>query len=343
MGVAIEMCTCSPQQAIIPNCKSIIENDGINQYNSNINNIINDNNNIENIKKKKKISNGVLINNEQSNDTETFKNALSNDASISTPKNKGESIYSQKVKKREKEKRSKKESDKKTNKSKNQKQENAQDNEEELELDNIIISDTVLSELIISEKISKIPKEKKKKIKGRNNINIIVIGYNEVGKSSFCIRFVENKFEDFYIPSICNENFYKMMVYNDHSYRVNFLVILGGERIQKQDNILGTGDFFIFLYDITKIRSFNQINIYLKQTKKFLYFLDKEGKNPNFYIVVNKSDLESDRKVGNEFPKNCLQKYNIKHFDISIKTGKNVNNIIQNFLQVYDKIAFSSK
>ena len=343
MGVAIEMCTCSPQQAIIPNCKSIIENDGINQYNSNINNIINDNNNIENIKKKKKISNGVLINNEQSNDTETFKNALSNDASISTPKNKGESIYSQKVKKREKEKRSKKESDKKTNKSKNQKQENAQDNEEELELDNIIISDTVLSELIISEKISKIPKEKKKKIKGRNNINIIVIGFNEVGKSSFCIRFVENKFEDFYIPSICNENFYKMMVYNDHSYRVNFLVILGGEKIQKQDNILGTGDFFIFLYDITKIRSFNQINIYLKQTKKFLYFLDKEGKNPNFYIVGNKSDLESDRKVGNEFPKNCLQKYNIKHFDISIKTGKNVNNIIQNFLQVYDKIAFSSK
>ena len=343
MGVAIEMCTCSPQQAIIPNCKSNLENDGINQYNSNINNIINDNNNIENIKKKKKISNGVLINNEQSNDTETFKNALSNDASISTPKNKGESIYSQKVKKREKEKRSKKESDKKTNKSKNQKQENAQDNEEELELDNIIISDTVLSELIISEKISKIPKEKKKKIKGRNNINIIVIGYNEVGKSSFCICFVENKFEDFYIPSICNENFYKMMVYNDHSYRVNFLVILGGERIQKQDNILGTGDFFIFLYDITKIRSFNQINIYLKQTKKFLYFLDKEGKNPNFCIVGNKSDLESDRKVPNEFPKNCLQKYNIKHCDISIKTGKNVNNIIQNFLQVYDKIAFSSK
>ena len=341
MGVAIEMCTCSPQQAIIPNCKSIIENDGINQYNSNINNIINDNNNIENIKKKKKISNGVSINNEQSNDAETFNNVLSNGASVLTPKNKRESNYSQKVKKREKDKRSKKESDKKTNKSKNLKQENEQDNEEELE--NINISDTILSELIISEKINKIPKEKKKKIKGRNSINIIIIGYNEVGKSSFCIRFVENKFEDFYIPSICNENFYKMMVYNDHSYRVNFLVILGGERIQKQDNILGTGDFFIFLYDITKIRSFNQINIYLKQTKKFLQFLDKEGKNPNFCIVGNKSDLESDRKVPNEFPKNCLQKYNIKHFNISIKTGKNINNIIQNFLQIYDKIAFSNK
>ena len=343
MGVAIEMCTCSPQHAIIPNFKSSLENNGINHYNLNNNNKINDNNNIENIKKKKKISNDVLINNEQSNDTETFKNALSNDVSVSTPKNKGESFYSQKVKKREKDKRAKKENDKKTNKSKNQKQENAQDNDEELELKNIIISDTILSELVISEKINKIPKEKKKKIKGRNNINIIVIGYNEVGKSSFCIRIVENKFEDFYIPSICNENFCKMMVHNDHSYRVNFLAILGGEKIQKQDNILSTGDFFIFLYDITKIRSFNQINIYLKQTKKFLHFFDKEGKNQNFCIVGNKSDLESDRKVGNEFSKSCLQKNNIKHFDISIKTGKNISNIIQNFLQIFDKIAFSSK
>ena len=338
MGAAIEMCTCSSQQAIIPNN---LENDGINQYNANNNNIKNDNNNIENIKKKKKISNGVLINNEQNNDAETFSNVLSNGVSALTPKNKRESNDSQKVKKREKGKKQKKESDKKTIKSKNQKKENSEDDEEEL--GNINISDTILSELSISEKINKISKEKKKKIKGRNNINIIVIGYNEVGKSSFCIRFVENKFEDFYIPSICNENFYKMLVYNGHNYKVNFIVILGGEKIQKQDNLLSTGDFFIFLYDITRIRSFNQINLYLKQTKRFLYFYDKEGKNPNFCIVGNKSDLEGDRKVGNEFPKACLQKYNIKHFDISIKSGKNINNIIKNFIEIFDKVAFSSK
>ena len=343
MGIKLEMCTCSSQQAIVPNSNSNLENDIININSSNNNNNKNDNNNLENINEKKKINNGgALINNEQSNDAETFKNALSNDASL-TSKNKIESNYSQKVKKKERDKKPKKESDKKTNKSKNQKQENVQNNDEELELDNININDNVLSELIIPEKISKISKEKKKKIKGRNSINIIVIGYNEVGKSSFCISFVENKFEDFYIPSICNENFTKMMIYNDHNYKINFLVILGGEKIQKQDNILSTSDFFLFLYDITKIRSFNQINIYLKQTKKYLFFYDKEGKNPNFCIVGNKSDLEGDRKVGNEFPKNSLEKHNIKHFDISIKTGKNVSNIIQNIIKIFDKIAFSSK
>ena len=342
MGVVIEMCTCSSQQAIVPNSKLNVENDAVNLYNTNNNNNKNDNNNIEQINRKKKTSNGVIINNEQSNDAETYNNISSNGAAL-TPKQKRESNYSQKVKKREKDKKFKKDSDKKNNKIKNNKQiECANNNEEECE--NIDISETVLSELIITEKIKTLAKEKKKKIKGRNSINVVVIGYNEVGKSSFCIRLVENKFEDFYIPSICNENFNKIMIYNDHNYKVNFLVILGGDKIQKQqDGVLNTGDFFLFLYDITKIRSFNQINIYLKQVKKYLFFYDKDCKIPNFCLVGNKSDLEGERKVGMEVINKFMQKYNAKHFDISIKMGKNVNNIIQYITQIFDKYAFSSK
>ena len=341
MGVVFEFCSCPSQQAIVPNSKLIVENDGINLYDvNNYNNNKNDNNNIiEQVKKKKKISNGIIVNNEQSNDAETYNRVLSNGGIVLTPKQKRESNYSLKMKKREKEKKYKKESDKK-NKVKSEKISN--DNNDE-EFENIIISDTVLSELIITEKIKTISKEKKKKIRGRNNINIIIIGYNEVGKSSFCIRLVENKFEDFYIPSICNEDFYKMMVYNDHNYRINFCVILGGEKIPKQDNLLSTGDFFLFLYDITNIRSFNQINLYLRQLKNFLFFYDKEGKNPNFSIVGNKLDLEGDRKVGIEIINKFTQTYNIKHFDMSIKIGKNVNNIIQHFIQIFDKISFSNK
>ena len=334
MGIVVEMCTCSSQQAIVPNSKSNVESDAMNLYNNNNNNLKNDNNdnndninNIEQINKKKKVSNGVILNNEQSNDAETYNNISSNGAAVLTPKQKRESNYSQKVKKREKDKKYKKESDKKNNKLKNQKvPEEKSDNEEELE--NINVSETVLSELVITEKIQKIPKEKKKKIKGRNNINIIIIGYNEVGKSSFCIRLVENKFEDFYIPSIYTENFSKMMVYNEHNYKVNFSVILGGNKIQKQDSIsLTNGDFFLLLYDITKIRSFNQINIYLKQIRKYLFFYDKDGKSPNFCIIGNKSDLEGERKVDIEIVNKSIQNNNFKHFDISIKTGKNINTI----------------
>lgn len=342
MGVVFEMCNCSSQQPIVPNSKSMIENDGINLYNQNNNNIKNDdtNNNIEHIKKKKKTSNGV-INNEQSNDAETYNNISSNGA-VATPKRKRESSYSQKIRKRDKDKKNTKDNDKKYNKPKGKKATGVtNDNDDEYE--NVNISDTILSELVLSDKIKTIPKEKKKKIKGRNNINIIIIGYNEVGKSSFCLRFVENKFEDFYIPSICNENFYKMMGFNEHNYKINFSVILGGTKIQKQDNLLSSADFFLLIYDITKIRSFNQINIYLKQIKKYLFFYDKDGKNPNFFVIGNKSDLEGERKVGLEIINKCIQKYNFKHYDISSKTGKNIINIIQSIIQIFDKISHSSK
>ena len=339
MGVVFEMCNCSSEQAIVPNSNAMVENDITNLYNpNNNNNKVITNNSIENIKKKKKTSNGV-INNEQSNEAETYKNISSNGAAVLTPKQKRESIYSQKIPKN---KKPTKDNDKKSNKAKNKKsQENTSEKEEDFE--NINISETVLSELIINDKIKPIQKEKRKKIKGRNNINIVIIGYNEVGKSSFCFRFINNKFEDFYIPSICDENFCKIMIYNDHNYRLNFSVILGGKKIQKQDNTLNTADFFLIIYDITKIRSFNQINIYLKQLRKSLFSYDKEGKNLNFFLIGNKSDLEGERKVGLEFVNKCIKKYNINHFEISAKTGKNVSNIISSILQIFDKLAYSSK
>lgn len=213
--------------------------------------------------------------------------------------------------------------------------------EEEREIKNI--SDTVISEIVLSEKLKTIPREKKKKIKGRNNINIVILGYNEVGKSTFCIRFVENRYEDFYIPSIGVENYSKIIAYNDRSYKLNFSVIWGEARIMKQENLLSTADFFLIIYDITKIRSFNQINLYLKLLKKYLVTLDKEGKSPNFALAGNKADLEGDRKIGIDIINKCIDKYGIKHFDISIKTAKNMNNLIQYYVSIFDKISSSDK
>ena len=79
------------------------------------------------------------------------KNISSNGAAVLTPKQKRESIYSQKIPKN---KKPTKDNDKKSNKAKNKKsQENTSEKEEDFE--NINISETVLSELIINDKILK--------------------------------------------------------------------------------------------------------------------------------------------------------------------------------------------
>ena len=376
MGAVLDLCNGSAQHVIVPNSKSMVENDINNKYNHDINGVKADNSNnntnsIEEKKNKKKTSGGAT-NNEINNDSDT-NNIISSTkgAAVLTPKNKKDRSPSKRSKKKDdktslkdneskkeegtEEKSPKRKKKKRTSKYKGSdqnevlldnnivsKKENAIDIEEE-EKENMQISDTILSEIVLSEKLKPIPREKKKKIKGRNTINIVILGHNEVGKSAFCIRFVENKYEDFYIPSIGVENYSKIIAYNDRSYKLNFSVIWGEAKIMKQENLLSAADFFLLIYDITKVRSFNQINVYLKLLKKYLVTFDKEGKSPNFCLAGNKADLEGDRKIGIDMVNKCIDKYGIKHFDISIKTAKNMNNLIQYYVSIFDKIASSDK
>ena len=383
MGIVFEMCTCTGQQKIIPNSKSVIENEVDNKYDDSPPGV---NANYPEEKNKKKINN-VAINNEQNNEADTYNNISSNAAFKYKKENSKIKIKTEdkdkvsrkgsinkKSKDKEKDKEKEKDKDKEKDKKKKKKKPKVNEtqnikvendinskkninsninsntnnnnniiNNNEEEYKEISISDTILSEIVLNEKPKTIPKEKKKKIKGRNNINIVILGYNEVGKSAFCIRFVENKYEDFYIPSIGIENYSKIIAFNERNYKLNFSVIWGDINSQKQENILSSSDFFFLIYDITKIRSFNQINIYLKQLKKYLFLYDKEGKSPNFCLIGNKCDLERDRKVELEIVNKCVEKYGIKHFDISVMTAKNMNNLIQFFVSIFDKIANSEK
>ena len=362
MGTVLEMCNCRGQQVIVPNSKSLVENDinnNINKFDNNDNNINQNNTNyIEEKKNKKKVNNGVN-NNEQKNGLDNFNN-ISSKGVIMTPKQRRERIslkkndkWSQKDSENKKSKGNLNDRKEKKRRSKKTSEvENLTDNYESTKKNNIdieenfsevAISDTILSEIILIEKPKNISTERKNKIKGRNNINIVILGLSEVGKSSFCIRFVENKFEDFYIPSIGVENYSKIIAFNERNYKLSFSVIWGDIKNQKQENLLNVADFFFLVYDITKIRSFNQINIYLKQLKKYLFLYDKQGKYPNFCLIGNKSDLEGERRVGLEVVNKGVDKFGIKHFEISVKTARNMNNLVQFFVNIFDKIAFSDK
>jgi GTPase SAR1 family protein len=373
MGAVLNLCTGSAQQIIIPNTKLVIENDMIYNYNKDLNGVkIESNTNkdiVEEKKNKKKSSGGTSII-EQICDQETY-NVVSSSKGVSilTTKIKKEKSSPKKIHKKEdkistKEKESKKDegNDETNSKKKKKKKSKSKSYEQKIGLEennasvkksnnveveedfgNMDISDTILSEIVMNEKLKTISKEKKKKIKGRNYINIVILGHNETGKSSFCIRYVENKYEGYYIPSIGVENYTKFMAYNDRSYKLNFSVIGGGTKILQQKNLLEAADFFLLIYDITNIRSFNLINIYLKVIKKYLVLFDKGGKSPNFCLAGNKSDLEGERKIGLDFINKCVDKNGIKHFDISTKTANNMNNLIFYFVNIFDKISSSDK
>ena len=308
MGVFTEMCNCPNQQVVSAGQNLNINNDLEN------NALINQDQkqNVEEKNGKKKNNN----NNEANNDAETYN--LSLKGGIMAPK------------------RKKKAKDKLSNKGveKEKKENMINNNLIDDTSDESNISDSVVSDIVLTEKLKLISKEKKSKFKDSNKINIVIIGQKEVGKSSFCIRFVENRFEDFYIPSIGVEKFAKMTAYNSRNFKINFSVICGSDKLKKWIN------FFFFFYDITKIRSFNYLNLYLKQLKNYLFLCDKEEKTPNFCIIGNKYDIEGEKKISNDIINKMIKNNGIKYFDISVKSLKNINNLIQFFVKTYDKLAF---
>ena len=230
MGIFTEMCIC-------PNQQIVSANQNINPKNDLEGNILVQADNKDNLEEKndnKKNNN----NNEVNNDAETFNVSSKGGMMASKRKKKGKDKLSHKgTEKDKKEKRS----DKKIDEHNMINNGLIEDN-----IDDSNISDTIVSEIILSEKLKLIPKEKRSKMKDSNKINIVIIGQKEVGKSSFCIRFVENRFEDFYIPSIGVEKFAKMTAYNSRNFKINFSVICGSDKLKKWINLIEEADFFFF-------------------------------------------------------------------------------------------------
>ena len=81
-------------------------------------------------------------------------------------------------------------------------------------------------------------------------------------------------------------------------------------------------DVIILMYDITNQTSFEYITVYYNN-------IVKNSIKPFYYILVgNKCDEKEKRQVSYEEGKNLAKQLNIIFFEISIKTGKNVKEII---------------
>ena len=239
MGIFTEMCIC-------PNQQVVNANQNINAKNDLESNVLINHENKDNLEEKnsnKKINN----NNEANNDAETYNVSQKGQMMASKRKKKGKDKISHKGTDKDKKV---KESDKKLVEQNMINNDLIDDNFDERN-----ISDSAVSELILREKLKLIPKEKKLKIKDSNKINIVIIGHKEVGKSSFCIRFVENRFEDFYIPSIGVEKFAKMTAFNSRNFKINFSVICGSDKLKKWINLIEEADFFFFFMILRKSKA----------------------------------------------------------------------------------------
>jgi GTPase involved in cell partitioning and DNA repair len=97
--------------------------------------------------------------------------------------------------------------------------------------------------------------------------------------------------------------------------------------------------FFLVFYDVTNTSTFNEAQKLYNKELKFKH-MHYNYEVSNIFFVGNKVD-EIPRQVTLEMSEEFCEKNKIKLFEISVKTHKNINQMINFIVHIFDLVAFA--
>ena len=165
-------------------------------------------------------------------------------------------------------------------------------------------------------------------------INIFLLGNNEVGKTSFISRYLYDKFEIKYTPTISlNSDFTpKSIIIEDILYLIIFFDPTGKKSsIQHLTQFIKKSDGFIIMYDITNKESFEAIPDWIK------IVTDIKGEKIPIIILGNKVEKSSERKISEEDGEK-FKSDNIDFLEISVRSRRNIEEAV---IKLFNKIVES--
>ena len=181
---------------------------------------------------------------------------------------------------------------------------------------------------------------KNEKITKKNNsieCKIILLGKNNVGKTSLILQYSSNIFQEELASTIGAEYISKDLFFNDQKLTLNIWDTSGQERYRSLSKIYFKNSHIIILvYDITSKESFNDIINFW-----YNYVTENLGNNLIYVIVANKSDLYLNEQVSHEEGENYAKKINAFYFETSAKNNEGINEMFslvgKTFLDNYNK------
>jgi len=161
---------------------------------------------------------------------------------------------------------------------------------------------------------------------------ILLLGNQEVGKTSFIIRFTEDKFNESPLSTIGVDIKSKEIKRKDKNILLKIFDTAGEERFRSiSKNYFASADGVLLLYDISKEESFKSIKEWIDSIKENVN-LSEIG----LIIVGNKCELPEEEKVINNLMVKDLEKnLNVKIIEASAKSNINVTD---SFMLIVDKI-----
>ena len=161
------------------------------------------------------------------------------------------------------------------------------------------------------------------------SFKIIILGDCNVGKTSLIDVVKGNKFKERYNPTVGFDFFSLCVKIYDKIIKLQIWDLSGQETHRSLINdFLKKASLIILVYDITNIKSFENIDTWLKDIK----IITEEAK---IILVGNKSDLAGKRVVTEEKGKEKCESNHLTEFiECSSKNGINVKEIFINAAKI---------
>ena len=148
---------------------------------------------------------------------------------------------------------------------------------------------------------------------------LLLIGNSSVGKSSLLFRFVENVWDDSFVPTIGVDFKLKTLEVNGKKVKLQIWDTAGQERFK---NITASyyrgGNGVLVVYDITERESFDNLTSWLIEIEK------NANKNVYKLLIGNKCDLEDKRKVTYQEGKDFATSNGMQFMETSAKADTKV-------------------
>ena len=164
-------------------------------------------------------------------------------------------------------------------------------------------------------------KNKLLETRNTNEKTIAIYGPSFSGKTSFVIKYLDKKYDDFYIPSVNDEIIKKNILINGKLFKMTFIVS------NNLDYIYDADCYFIF-YDMNNQKSYDVAEDILKKIiklKKLIFFI---GNKLDIKLnILKKDNLE-----------NIIKKNHGKIFDfeISVKEEKGIKLMMEKFKDIFN-------
>ena len=149
---------------------------------------------------------------------------------------------------------------------------------------------------------------------------VLLLGNSNVGKSSLFLRFVDDIWNDTFVPTIGVDFKIKTFEIDSKKIKMQIWDTAGQERFK---NIIASyyrgAHGILLIYDVTDKESFKNLSNWLIEIEK------NASKNVLKVLIGNKTDLEEKRVITYNQGKEFADSYGLKYIETSAKKNLNVN------------------